>query len=84
MARDTIKVLNLPVAGWHKYKSRRRAMFGKAIRELHGMKTTSGHRIDIQIRQGINARDFMLVGRLVSNSLSDGENRQPSLGPALS
>lgn len=81
---NLIKLLNLPVAGWHKYKSRRRAIFGKAIRELHGMKTTSGQRIDIQIRQGMNARDFMLVGRLLSNSLSDGENRQPSLGPALS
>lgn len=66
-----INVLNLPAAGWHKYKSRRRAIFGKAIRELHGMKTTSGHRIDIQIRQGMNARDFMLVGRLVSNSPLD-------------
>lgn len=66
--RNLIRLLNLPTAGWHKYKSRRQAVFGKAIRELHGMKTTSGHRLDIQIRQGANTDDFMLVGRLVSNS----------------
>jgi hypothetical protein len=65
---NLIKVLNLPAAGWHKYKSRRRAIFGKAIRELHGRKTTSDHRLDIQIRQSTNADDFMLVGRLVPNS----------------
>jgi hypothetical protein len=72
--RNLIRLLNLPTAGWHKYKSRRQAVFGKAIRELHGMKTTSGHRLDIQIRQGTNTDDFMVVGRLVSNSSQDAQD----------
>ncbi len=62
---NLIRVLNLPAAGWHKYKSRRHAISGKAIQELVGMKTTDGHRIDVHIRQGTNQADFMLVGRLV-------------------
>lgn len=62
---NLIRVLNLPAAGWHKYKSRRNAIFGKAIHELQGMKTTDGLSINIQIRQGSNQGDFMLVGRLV-------------------
>ena len=45
-------------AGWHKYKSRRQAVFGKVIRELHGMKTTTGHHLDIQMRQ----RDWLPCG----------------------
>jgi hypothetical protein len=69
--RNLVHVLNLPAAGWHRYKSRRQALFGKAIRELHGMKTTNGHRMDVQIRQGSNEDDFILVGRLVSNSRLD-------------
>jgi hypothetical protein len=62
---NLIRVLNLPAAGWHRYKSRRHAIFGKAIQELGGMKTTNGHLIDVHIRQGTNQADFMLVGRLV-------------------
>src|SRR6266849_4021122 len=62
---NLIRVLNLPPAGWHKYKSRRHAIFGKAIVELGGMQKTEGDRIDVQIRQGTNEADFMLVGRLV-------------------
>lgn len=63
--QNLIKVLNLPAAGWHKYKSRRQAIFNKAVRELRGMKTTDGHRIDVLMRQGLNRADSMLVGRLV-------------------
>lgn len=62
---NLIRVLNLPAAGWHKYKSRRRAIFDKAIHELHGMKTTNGDRIHLRIRQGSNQADFTLVGCLV-------------------
>jgi hypothetical protein len=45
------------------------------------MKTASGHRLDIQIRQGANPDDFMLVGRLVSNS-SQEANKPPSCNPS--
>jgi len=79
--QNLIQVLNLPSAGWHKYKSRRQALFGKTIRELHGMKTTNGHCMDVQIRQGSNEDDFILVGRLVSNSRLDTEDSYFSRDP---
>jgi hypothetical protein len=32
-----------------------------------GMKTNDGRSLDVEIRQGLNEADFMLVGRLLSN-----------------
>ena len=49
-----IRVLNLPAAGWHQFKSRRNAIFQKAIHELRGMTTSDGSGIDVQVRQGLN------------------------------
>ena len=43
-------------------------MFAKASRELRGMKSVKNRVIDIEIRQGLNERDLMLVARLVSDS----------------
>ena len=63
---NLIQVLKLPAAGWHKFKSRRQAIFNKAIQELHGRKTIDGSTISLQIEQGQNAKDFMLVARLLS------------------
>jgi hypothetical protein len=65
---NLIKVLNLPAAGWHRFKSRRKAIFAKAINELQETKTADGRRIHVEIRQGSNSVDFMLVGRLNSPS----------------
>ena len=62
---NLIRVLNLPSAGWHQYKSRRKAIFTKALRELQGLTTADGSRIDVQIQQGLNLLDFMLVARLI-------------------
>ena len=81
---NLIKLLNLPAAGWHSYKSRRNAIFGKAIHELWGMKTTDGPGIDIQIRQGSNQADFMLVGRLVPSHAHLKDKDSATLGPVLS
>ena len=64
---NLIRVLNLPAAGWHRFKSRRKAIFAKAIRELQDMKTVDGCGIDIEIQQGLNQRDFMFVARLMLN-----------------
>ena len=64
---NLIRVLNLPPARWHQFKSRRKAIFTKAMQELSGMNTTDGSGIDVEIRQGLNPRDFMLVARLMLN-----------------
>lgn len=61
---NLIEVLKLPAAGWHKFKSRRKTIFAKAVQELHGMKTTDGKSMDVQFDQGLNSNDFMLVARL--------------------
>src|SRR6266849_463742 len=53
---NLIQVLNLPAAGWHKFKSRRKAIFEKAIRELQGMNTADGRGIGVEIQQGLNPR----------------------------
>jgi hypothetical protein len=39
----------------------------KAIQELSGMKTVDHCGIDVEIQQGLNQRDFMLVTRLMLN-----------------
>jgi hypothetical protein len=59
-----IQILNLPPAGWHRFKSRRKTIFGKAVEELQGM-TAGGHRIEVNFRQSSNGMDLLLVGRLV-------------------
>jgi hypothetical protein len=64
---NLIKILTPPRAGWHQFKSRRRAMLVKALQELQAMKTADGHGIGIEILQGLNQRDFMLAAHLVSN-----------------
>lgn len=64
---NLIRVLNLPTVGWHQFKSRRKAIFAKALRELQGLTTADGSRIDVQIHQGLNLLDFMLVARLISS-----------------
>ena len=74
---NLIEVLKLPAAGWHKFKSRRKTIFAKAVQELHGMKTNDGKSMDIQFDQGLNSKDFMLVARL-----RDTERLSPSLTAA--
>lgn len=69
---NLIKILNLPAAGWHRYKSRRKAVFAKAIQELQGIATTAGRGIDVEIRQGLNQRDFMLVARTFQRDVVGG------------
>jgi hypothetical protein len=39
----------------------------KPIQELSGMKTVDHCGIDVEIQQGLNQRDFMLVTRLMLN-----------------
>lgn len=66
---NLIRVLNLPAAGWHRFKSRRYAVFTKALRELEGMTTADGRGMQVQIRQGGNRRDFVLEARLANISV---------------
>jgi len=58
------RVLNLPNAGWHRFKSRRKAIFARAIEELRGMKISDGRVMEIKLRQGLNRADLLIVGRL--------------------
>ena len=69
---NLIRVLNLPHAGWHKFKSRRKAIFGKALEELQGMKTSNGRAMQVDLRQGRNRADLVLVGRLIPHFESSG------------
>jgi len=61
-----IKRLNLPKAIWHKHKGLRKQQFAKAIREIHDTKTVDGRTIQVQIDQGLNPKDYLLVARLVN------------------
>jgi hypothetical protein len=72
---NLIRVLNLPLACWHRFKSRRKAIFMKAIQELRGLSTADGCEMDVGIQQGLNQRDFLLVARLTINE-------QPQIRPA--
>jgi hypothetical protein len=63
---NLIRILNLPNAGWHRFKSRRKAIFAKAVEELHGTKTSDGRALQVELRQGMNRADYLLVGRLLS------------------
>ena len=62
---NLIRVLNLPNAGWHRFKSRRKAIFARAIQELHGMKTSDGRAMEVELRQGLNRADLLVIGRLL-------------------
>ena len=70
---NLIRVLNLPPAGWHQFKSRRRAIFAKALQELSDTKTVDGREMDVGIQQGLNQRDFMLVARLIPLAVPEHE-----------
>jgi hypothetical protein len=61
---NLIRVLNLPNADWHRFKSRRKAIFARAVEELSGMETSDGRVIDLRIRQGLNGADLLIVGHL--------------------
>jgi hypothetical protein len=65
---NLIRILNLPNAGWHRFKSRRKAIFARAFEELSGMKTSDGHVMEIKLRQGLNRADYLLVGCLRERS----------------
>ena len=71
---NLIKILNLPLAGWHRFKSRRKTIFSKTIQELRGMKTAGDGAIDVEIRHGLNQRDFMLVARLLPGASRENPN----------
>ncbi len=59
---NLIKELSLPAAGWHKYKSKRKQVFEKALKELNAQKTVDGRRIIVSIEKGLY--DFMLTAKL--------------------
>ncbi|HCC58364.1 MAG TPA: hypothetical protein DEQ47_14115 [Solibacterales bacterium] len=65
-----IRILNLPATGWHRFISRRKALFAKAIHELQAATTINGCSMDVSIQQGLNQRDFMLVGKLLPREIS--------------
>ena len=59
---DLIKELSLPAAGWHKYKSKRKQVFEKALKELNAQKTVAGRPIIVSIEKGLY--DWMLTAKL--------------------
>jgi hypothetical protein len=62
--RRLIRALDLRIAGWHQYKSQRKREFEKALREINGRRSTDGRVFSLQIEQGLNRDDFMLVAHL--------------------
>ena len=62
-----IKNIGLKRTGWHMYKSQRRREFEKAVREIHGMPTADGRAFHVEIVQGLNREDFVLVARFVKS-----------------
>jgi hypothetical protein len=61
-----IKILNLPNAGWHKYKSLRRNQFMKALKEMNTMRTVDGRSFKVSISNGSNEDDFLFLACLNS------------------
>jgi hypothetical protein len=59
-----IELLHLPPAKWHQFKSKRKAIFSKALRTLNQLTTADGHRFLVEIQQGLNPKDFILVAKL--------------------
>ncbi|HCE97217.1 MAG TPA: hypothetical protein DER10_01825 [Elusimicrobia bacterium] len=59
---ELIKDLALPAAPWHKYKSKRRQVFQKALKSMHNQKTTDGRGIVLDIEEGLT--DYLLTARL--------------------
>lgn len=59
---DLIKDLALPAAPWHKYKSKRRQVFLKALKSMHNQRTTDGREIILNIEEGLT--DYLLTARL--------------------
>lgn len=72
---NLIKILNLPRAGWHKYKSLRRSQFSKAIKEMNTMKTADGRLFNVSISDGSNDDDCLLLASL---------DTQPKKQPVIS
>lgn len=68
---NLIRVLNLPTAGWHNFKSRRRTMFEKSLNELMSVAATDGRKISLRIEQGQNQKDLMLVAQLQKTEISN-------------
>lgn len=60
--QDLVKDLALPPAPWHKYKSKRREVFQKALKSMRHQKTTDGREIIIDIEEGLT--DYLLTARL--------------------
>lgn len=61
---NLIKILNLPHAGWHKFKSLRRSQFSKAVKEINTMKTADGRSFKVSISDGSNEDDCLLLASL--------------------
>jgi hypothetical protein len=59
---NLIDALQLPPAKWHKYKSQRRNVFAKAVKDLQGRDLIEGEEIHIEIVEGKS--DYMLKSRL--------------------
>ena len=65
---NLIIALNLPSAGWHKYKSQRKNIFLKVIKEINGTPFTIGKIIKFDIVPGLS--DFVLTARLIEGEVN--------------
>jgi len=69
---NLIKVLNLPEASWHKYKSQRKREFTKAIKEINGQRLADGRKMIVTIEKGLN--DYQLAAHLEGYAIKQLED----------
>lgn len=70
--KNLANILHLPKAAWQKYKSKRKQIFSKAVKELNGRKLADGRKIVVYIEKGLN--DWLLEARLEGTAIKLLEN----------
>ncbi len=60
-----IKKLNLPKSKWHEKKGQRKQKFSPAILEINKERSIDGRFFYLQVTQGNNPEDYMLLSRLI-------------------
>jgi uncharacterized FlaG/YvyC family protein len=67
-----IEQLQLPEAGWHKYKSQRKNTFAKAVKELQGSVTTDGRKLKFSIDEGLH--DYLFIAKVTGDPVKKLSN----------
>jgi hypothetical protein len=70
--KNLIEQLQLPEAGWHKYKSQRKNTFAKAVKELQGSVTTDGRKLKFSIDEGLH--DYLFIAKVTGDPVKKLSN----------